>query len=48
MSSVELIAVAKAAGVDPSVVAGRWRYANNDYRKFTRLLGRGEVKKLFC
>ncbi|WEA28096.1 hypothetical protein [Rhizobium binxianense] len=30
-----------------SVAAGRWRFDSGDYRKFARLLGRGEVKKHF-
>ncbi|MBX4962152.1 ImmA/IrrE family metallo-endopeptidase [Rhizobium binae] len=43
----ELEAVAAEAGVHPAIVAGRWRYENSDYRKFARMLGRGEVRKHF-
>jgi len=47
MGGAELMAIANAAGVDVSVAAGRWRFDSGDYRKFARLLGRGEVKKHF-
>ncbi len=39
--------IAAEAGVHPSIVAGRWRWQHGDYRRFSRLLGRGEVKPLF-
>ncbi|MDH7972518.1 ImmA/IrrE family metallo-endopeptidase [Sphingomonas sp. AR_OL41] len=41
-----LMAVAMEAGVHPAVVAGRWRWEHSDYRRFSRLLGRGEVRVL--
>ncbi|MBD9652913.1 ImmA/IrrE family metallo-endopeptidase [Ensifer sp. ENS09] len=47
MSSAELDEVAELAGVHTAIVAGRWRFEQSDYRKFTRLLGRGEVRKYF-
>jgi HTH-type transcriptional regulator/antitoxin HigA len=40
----ELLVLAMDAGVHPAVVAGRWRWENSDYRRFSRLLGRGEVR----
>lgn len=43
----ELIEIAKDAGVHPAIVAGRWRWQNSDYRRFARLLGHGEVRKMF-
>lgn len=46
LSSVELIEIAGEAGVHPAIVAGRWRWHKSDYRKFARLLGHGEVRKL--
>lgn len=44
MSVKEVLSIAKEAGVHPAVVAGRWRYEHADYRRFSRLLGRGEVR----
>lgn len=35
-------AIATAAAVHPAVVAGRWQRENKDYRRFAKLLGRGE------
>lgn len=40
----ELMVLAMDAGVHPAVVAGRWQWENSDYRRFSRLLGRGEVR----
>lgn len=39
-----LMALAKAAEVHPAVVAGRWQREHQDYRRFAKLLGRGEVR----
>ena len=39
--------LARQAGVHPAVVAGRWRWEHGDYRRFSKLVGRGEVRKLF-
>lgn len=44
VSAEEVLSIAKAAGVHPAIVAGRWRYEYADYRRFSRLLGRGEVR----
>jgi HTH-type transcriptional regulator/antitoxin HigA len=38
--------LAGAAGVHVAIAAGRWQRENNDYRRFSKLLGRGEVKEL--
>jgi HTH-type transcriptional regulator / antitoxin HigA len=40
----DLLSLATEAGVHPAVVAGRWRWEHSDYRRFSRLLGRGEVR----
>jgi HTH-type transcriptional regulator / antitoxin HigA len=42
-SGSDLNALAKAAEVHPAIVAGRWQKQNNDYRKFSRLLGHGMI-----
>jgi HTH-type transcriptional regulator/antitoxin HigA len=47
LSADELTEIAAEAGVHPAIVAGRWRWENSDYRRFARLLGTGEVRKLF-
>ncbi len=36
--------VALLAGVHPAIVAGRWQREHNEYRRFSKLLGRGEVR----
>jgi HTH-type transcriptional regulator/antitoxin HigA len=36
---------ARRAGVHPAVVAGRWQQQNRDFRKFSKLLGHGEVRR---
>lgn len=41
-----LVAAAAEAGVHPAIIAGRWRWEHGDYKRFSRLLGRGEVKAL--
>jgi HTH-type transcriptional regulator / antitoxin HigA len=42
-SVADIHALAKAAGIHPAIVAGRWQKKNNDYRKFSRLLGHGQI-----
>jgi len=42
-----ILKAAQEAGVHHAVVAGRWRYQFSDYRKFSKLVGRGEVKNAF-
>ena len=46
MSVDKLIQLAHRAGVDPAIVAGRWRYEFGDYRRFSKILGRGKVREL--
>jgi HTH-type transcriptional regulator/antitoxin HigA len=44
-SSVEeVLKAAEKAGVHPAIAAGRWRFEHSDYRRFSKLIGRGEVK----
>ncbi|HEY8592736.1 MAG TPA: ImmA/IrrE family metallo-endopeptidase [Sphingomicrobium sp.] len=40
--------VAEEAGVHPSVVAGRWQREHRDFRRFSKLLGRGQVRSRFA
>ena len=44
-STEEVLETAKQAGVHPAIAAGRWRFEHSDYRRFSKLIGRGEVKK---
>ncbi len=39
--------IAREAGVHPSIAAGRVRYEKNDYTLFGKLIGQGQVAKLF-
>lgn len=39
-----VVALAALAKVGPAVVAGRWQREYQDYRRFSKLLGRGEVR----
>jgi HTH-type transcriptional regulator/antitoxin HigA len=41
-----LVAAAAKAGIHPAILAGRWRWEHGDYKRFSRLLGRGEIKAL--
>lgn len=41
----DLQRVANKAGVHPAIAAGRWQYHYGDYRRFSKLLGRGEVRE---
>jgi HTH-type transcriptional regulator/antitoxin HigA len=43
-STEEVLEAAEKAGVHPSIAAGRWRFEHSDYRRFSKLIGRGEVK----
>lgn len=36
---------ARRAGVHRAIVAGRWQREHNDYRRFSKFVGRGEVRK---
>jgi HTH-type transcriptional regulator / antitoxin HigA len=44
LSINQVEAIAFEAGVHPAVVAGRWQREHGDYRRFAKLLGRGEVR----
>lgn len=44
MDTEGVLALAQAAEVNPAVVAGRWQREHQDYRRFSKLLGRGEVR----
>jgi HTH-type transcriptional regulator/antitoxin HigA len=48
LGTEKLLAIAAKAGVHPAIVAGRWRYEHQDYRRFSKLIGRGEVRCYFC
>ncbi len=43
----DVLAIAREAQVHPAIVAGRWRWEYGDYRRFSKLLGRGEVRLHF-
>ena len=42
-STEEVLEAAQKAGVHPAIAAGRWRFQHSDYRRFSKLIGRGEV-----
>ena len=44
----DIVAVAARANVHPAIVAGRWQREHGDYRRFSRMLGHGEVRRLFA
>jgi HTH-type transcriptional regulator / antitoxin HigA len=46
-STEEVLEAAKKAGVHPAIAAGRWRFEHSDYRRFSKLIGRGDVKTAF-
>jgi HTH-type transcriptional regulator/antitoxin HigA len=46
-STEKVLEVAEKAGVHPAIAAGRWRFEYSDYRRFSKLIGRGEVKTAF-
>jgi len=43
MSTAGLIEIAEEANVHPAIVAGRWQREHGEYRRFAKMLGRGEV-----
>ncbi|TSD83637.1 ImmA/IrrE family metallo-endopeptidase [Mycobacterium sp. KBS0706] len=43
-STEKVLEAAEKAGVHPAIAAGRWRFEHSDYRRFSKLIGRGEVK----
>jgi HTH-type transcriptional regulator/antitoxin HigA len=44
----EIVEIAAEAGVHSAIVAGRWQREHSDYRRFSKMLGRGEVGAQFC
>jgi HTH-type transcriptional regulator/antitoxin HigA len=46
-STEDVLDAAERAGVHPAIAAGRWRFEHSDYRRFSKLIGRGEVKAAF-
>lgn len=45
-SSADVTDIAKRAGVNPAIVAGRWQREFKDYRTFSKLVGHGAVRKI--
>lgn len=43
----EILSLAKGLNIHPAIVAGRIRYESGNYKKFSNLVGNGEVRKLF-
>ena len=43
-STAEVREAAEKASVHPAIAAGRWRFEHSDYRRFSKLIGRGEVR----
>lgn len=46
-STADVLELARRANVHPAIVAGRWQMRNRDFRKFSKLLGHGQVRKEF-
>ena len=46
-TALRIAELAMEANVHPSVVAGRVRFETRNYRRFGRLVGNGEVRKIF-
>lgn len=42
-SVADIQSLARSAEIHEAIVAGRWQKQNNDYRKFSRLLGHGKI-----
>lgn len=47
MQGDKVLEIAAAAEIHPAVVAGRWQREHGDYRRFSKMLGRGEVRSQF-
>jgi HTH-type transcriptional regulator/antitoxin HigA len=47
LSPEDIIELADEVNVHSAIVAGRWQREHNDYRRFSKLLGRGEVSAQF-
>lgn len=46
LNTADVMAIAQEAKVHPAVVAGRWQREHKEYRRFAKLLGRGEVRQV--
>jgi HTH-type transcriptional regulator/antitoxin HigA len=46
-SMADVLELAERASVHPAIVAGRWQMRNRDFRKFSKLLGHGQVRHEF-
>lgn len=44
LATEDIVKIASEAGVHPAVVAGRWQREHKDFRRFSKMLGRGEVR----
>ena len=44
---IQIIKLANTLKVNPAIIAGRIRYETNNYKKFSNLLGHGQVRKQF-
>lgn len=40
----DVMKLAAEAAVHPAIVAGRWQRENGDYRRFAKMLGRGQIR----
>jgi HTH-type transcriptional regulator/antitoxin HigA len=47
MDLEDVAELAREASVHPAIVAGRWHWEHKDYRRFAKILGRGEVRPNF-
>jgi HTH-type transcriptional regulator/antitoxin HigA len=47
LSMAEILEYAARKEIHPAIVAGRVQFERKDYRTFARLVGRGEVRRLF-
>ena len=47
LSPEDVVSIALNAEVNPAIVAGRWRRDFGDYRRFSKMLGHGEVRAKF-
>lgn len=47
LTAADIAKYAALHSVHPAIIAGNIQYRRNDYRSFSRLLGRGTVRKLF-
>lgn len=47
MHTADIASLATAAGIHPAIVAGRWQREHSEYRRFSKILGRGEIRNQF-